>query len=196
MLTPLFCAYLSDVPRIEFSALPDAGRLWIFASDRPLGGDESRVLLEEVDRFLGQWKAHGAPLRSARDWREERFLAIGIDPTAEQASGCSIDGLFRELQRLEGPLATTLLAGGRVFYRDAKGRVLRAVRDDVPNLAAAGALGDETPVFDTSLTSVGVYREKFERPARDTWVARVMAKAQASQVSSRAATNSSSDRKG
>jgi hypothetical protein len=184
------------VPRIDFSSLPDSGRLWIFASDRPLERDESSVLLAEVDRFLDQWKAHGAPLRSARDWRDDRFLAIGIDPTAEQASGCSIDGLFRELQRLEESLATTLRGGGRVFYRDAKGRALLALRTEVQSLAGAGVIGDDTPVFDTSLTTVGGYRDRFERPARDTWVGSLLAKAHASQLSSRAATKSSSDRNG
>ena len=184
------------VPRIDFNQLPVGGRLWIFASDRPLGPDESGVLLAEVDRFLDQWKAHGAPLRSAREWCDDRFLAIGVDPTAEQASGCSIDGLFRELQRLEGPLATSLVRGGRVFYRDGKGRAQLALRNELSSLAAAGVIGMDTPVLDTSLTSVGAYRERFERPARETWVAGLLEKAQASQVSSRSATNASSARKG
>src|SRR5687767_3785134 len=116
------------MPVVDFNALPSDARVWIFASDRPLGRDEANVLLNEVDRFLEQWKAHGVPLRSARDWREDRFLAIGVDPTAEQASGCSIDGLFRGLRALEGRLATALLAGGRVFYRDATGQPRMALR--------------------------------------------------------------------
>src|SRR5438105_3230046 len=110
------------MPRVEFSNLPDASRVWVFASDRPLSRDESSILLEEVDAFLEDWRAHGATLRSAREWVHDRFLAIGVDPTAEQASGCSIDGLFRRLKTLEGPLGTGLVQGGRVFYRDAKGR--------------------------------------------------------------------------
>jgi hypothetical protein len=195
-LTSFSFLYVSFVPRIDFSQLPADGRLWVFASDRPLGRDEAGVLLEEVDRFLDQWKAHGAPLRSARDWRDERFRASGLDPTAEQASGCSIDGLFRELQRLEGSLATTLLAGGRAFYRDDKGRVQLALRPEIGRLAAASVIGSDTPVLDTSLTSVGAYRERFERPARETWVGRLLLRAQASQPSSRDATNSSSARKG
>jgi hypothetical protein len=183
------------MPRVDFENLPADARVWVFASDRPLGRDEARVLLDEVDRFLEQWKAHGAPLRSAREWRDDRFLAIGVDPTAEQASGCSIDGLFRGLRALEGRLATTLVAGGRVFYRDATGKARMALRQEVPSLVAHGHLGDETPIFDTSITSAASYRDHFERPARDSWVAALMA-SQASQPSSRSATNSSSARKG
>ena len=153
------------MPRVDFSQLPDNARVWVFASDRRLDADESRALLHDVDAFLDQWKAHGAPLRNGREWRDSQFLVIGVDPTVEQASGCSIDGLFRSLQQLGTSLGTNLLGGGRVFYRDAEG----ATRV-VPRPKAGSVVEPETPVFDTSLTNAGEYRRKFERPARDTWV--------------------------
>lgn len=184
------------MPTARFSELPPDARVWVFASDRPLQGDEADLLLQEVDRFLDQWKAHGTPLRSAREWRDDRFLAIGVDPTAEQASGCSIDGLFRGLQQLERRLATGLVAGGRVFYRDGKGIARLALRQEVATLFQHGEITVDSPVFDTSITDARSFRERFERPARETWVASLMTEAQASQSSSRAATKSSSARKG
>jgi hypothetical protein len=183
------------MPAVDFNQLPESARVWIFASDRPLMGDDARTLLRAVDAFLEQWKAHGAPLRCAREWTEDRFLAIGVDPSVEQASGCSIDGLFRGLQSLERTLATRLVAGGRVFYRDAKGQPQLATRAELPALATSGALSEDTPVFDTSITDAGAYRERFVRPARDTWVASLLP-AHASQASNRTATKSSSARKG
>ena len=185
----------STMPTARFSELPADARVWVFASDRPLQGDDANLLLQEVDRFLDQWKAHGAPLRSAREWRDDRFLAIGVDPTAEQASGCSIDGLFRGLQQLERRLGTGLVAGGRVFYRDGKGIAL-ALRQEVPTLFQHGEITGDSKVFDTSITDARSFRERFERPARETWVASLMVAAQPSQPSSRAATKSSSARKG
>ena len=89
------------MPIVPFSALPDSARLWVFASDQPIVGAVAESVLASVDRFLADWRAHGMPLRSARDWRDDRFLAVGVDVTAENASGCSIDGLFRTLQQLE-----------------------------------------------------------------------------------------------
>ena len=184
------------MPRVDFDQLPANARVWVFASDRPLTGDEARTLLEAVDRFLGQWKAHGAALRNAREWKEDQFLAIGVDPTVEQASGCSIDGLFRGLQALERSLDTRLVAGGRVFYRDAHGKAQLANRAELPTLAAQGTLTDDTPVFDTSLTDAAAWRERFVQPASLTWVASLLAPAHASQPSSRSATNSSSVKNG
>ena len=162
------------MPAVAFNELPDAARVWVFASDRPLQGSDAERLLSEVDAFLAQWKAHGAPLRSAREWRDNRFLAIGVDPTVEQASGCSIDGLFRGLQALEKTLGTSLVAGGRVFYRDSTGGAQLATRKDIPSLATAGKLTRRTPVFDTSITDAKSWRSRFEVPAAESWVSSLL----------------------
>jgi len=158
------------MPIVPFETLPDASRVWVFGSDRALTGSAADRLLGEVDRFLGQWKAHGAPLFCARDWRDEHLLTIGVDSTRENASGCSIDGLFRVLQGVESPLGAKLVGGGRVFYRDGHGTVHCVTRAQLPELAARGEITDETCVFDTSLTTAGDWRARFEAPANATWV--------------------------
>ncbi|MGH7636616.1 MAG: hypothetical protein ACREOK_03110, partial [Gemmatimonadaceae bacterium] len=125
----------------------------------------------------------------------DRFLAIGVDPTAEQASGCSIDALFRRLQDVERELGTSLVAGGRVFYR-ANGETRVARRGDVATLSQTGELTRETSTFDTSITDAASWRERFERPASETWIASLLPRDQDSQPSSRSATKASSARNG
>src|SRR5436309_2053496 len=114
------------MPIVPFETLPDESRVWVFGSDRALAGRDAERLLAEVDRFLSQWKAHGVPLTCARDWRDEHLLTVGVDSTREDASGCSIDGLFRVLQTIERPLGTRLVGGGRLLSRDTAAH-LRAV---------------------------------------------------------------------
>ncbi|MFL5614623.1 MAG: hypothetical protein ACJ796_13265 [Gemmatimonadaceae bacterium] len=162
------------MPIVPFDSLPDASRVWIFGSDRALTGADADRLLAEVDRFLAQWKAHGVPLTCAREWRDQHLLTIGVDSTQESASGCSIDGLFRVLQTLERALSARLVAGGRVFYRDEEGEVQCAARADLTRLAASGVVNEETPVFDTGLTTAQEWRQRFEAPARDTWVSQLL----------------------
>jgi hypothetical protein len=188
--------YVAIMPVVHFDSLPVDARVWVFASDRPLQGADASLLLAEVDAWLEQWKAHGAPLRSAREWRHDRFLAIGVDPTAEQASGCSVDALFRRLQEVERQLDTSLVAGGRVFYRGSDGQTHVAKRSDVRRLGAAGEITATTPTFDTSLTAAGAWRDAFERPAEDTWIAELLPRDQESQPSSRSVTKASSVRNG
>ena len=157
------------MPRIAFDTLPDDARVWVFALSSPLAPDGVGILLRAVDEYLDEWRAHGEPLRCARDWRDSRFLAIGVDQSTAGASGCSIDDLFRVVQRLQSSLGATLVGGGRVFYRDAGGVVQSTDRRDFARIAAEGDVHDDTMVFDTSVTTAAAFRAKFEVPLKDSW---------------------------
>src|SRR5690349_5668021 len=157
------------MPRVSFEELPDDARVWVFGAAEALPAPASRQLLETVDDFLDHWNAHGSPLVCAREWRDDRFLAIGVDQSTAGASGCSIDGLFRTLARLEPELGTTLLGGGRVYYRDAEGRVNVTTRGTFNQLAREGKVGPDTPAFDTSITSADAWRDRFEQPTSRSW---------------------------
>ena len=157
------------MPRVSFNDLPADARVWVFGAANELDARASERLLDVVDDFLDIWHAHGSPLTCSRDWRDARFLAVGVDQSTAGASGCSVDGLFRTLARLEPELGTKLLGAGRVYYRDPTGHVQTATRPAFSELARSGGVTLETPVFDTALTSASAWRDSFERPARETW---------------------------
>jgi hypothetical protein len=163
------------MPLLPFSALPDNARIWVFGSDKPLTGAVADSLLAEVDQYLDQWKAHGFPLKAAREWRDDRFLVVGIDPTEEQASGCSIDGLFRALQHLQKTIGAQLVGGGRVFYRDSSGAAQSVPRDQFGTLTTKGEIGPATPIFDTSVTRLDDWKARFEQPLAESWAASLSA---------------------
>ncbi len=157
------------MPLVPFETLPDASRVWVFASGAPIPGPLATTLLAAVDDFLVHWHAHGAPLTVGRDWRDDRFVTIGVDLSHEAASGCSIDGLFRVLRGLEPTIGTSLVSGGMVYYRDASGTVASADRETFAALAERGEVTPETIVFDMSVTELGAWRAQFETAARDAW---------------------------
>ena len=157
------------MPRVGFNDLQDSARIWVFASDRPLVGNEAARLLSEVDRFLDGWAAHGAELTCARDWRDDRFLIIAVDEGVNAASGCSIDGLFRILKGLEPTIGASLLGGDNVFYRDESGSVSSATRDTFSELGIAGAVHGGTRVFDPTVTRMHHFRQHFETDAAHSW---------------------------
>lgn len=157
------------MPLVPFGSLADDSRVWVFAADPALDEDRSTRLLALVDEFLGRWVAHGEPLTCGRDWRDGRFLVVGVDQNATAyASGCSIDGLYRKLAEFERQTGASLLSRDRVFYRDA-GEVRAVSRDEFGELAASGAIGPDTMVYDTSITSLGEWRQRFELPASASW---------------------------
>jgi len=164
------------MPLVPFETLPDSARVWVFGSDRPLSDEATEQLMKAVEGYLDQWKAHGEPLTAAYEWRFGRLLVVAVDQRSAGASGCSIDGLFRVLQGLEPQLGgARLVGGGRVFYRDSSGAVQSAERHELKPLRDAGAIRENSVVFDTSLTDLGSLREGFERPARKSWAAPILA---------------------
>jgi hypothetical protein len=157
------------MPIVPIQDLPDSSRVWVFGSDRTLDSSKSDQLLKEVDRFLSQWKAHGAPLTSGRDWKYGRFLTIAVDQSAEGASGCSIDGLFRALKSLEPQLGASLVTSGLVFYKDSSGEIQSVDRERFGSLSGNGRITSDTRVFDPTVTTLREWKARFELTAKDSW---------------------------
>lgn len=165
------------MPRVDFDQLPDHGRLWVFPATRDLSDSEAATCLEAVDDFLAGWAAHGSPLRSARELREGRFLLVGVDVDAEAPSGCSIDALVNRLRALGDELGVGLIDHAPVWFREG-GSVRSVPRGEFRQLADAGDVATETPVFDTTLTAVRQLRAgELERSAAETWHGRTFFKA-------------------
>lgn len=170
---------MSEGPNMDhpFRHLPDSARLWTFGVSRPLEPGEEKALLDAVDGFLEEWKAHGHPLAAARDWRHGRFLLVAVDDRVTPPSGCSIDALVRTLSALEGTLGVEIVGGGPVWYREggADGDIRRVSRSDFRTAAEEGRIDQSTMVFDPSLTRLGDLRAgKWELPAGSSWHARYL----------------------
>ncbi len=163
------------MPITDFRSMPRTARAWVFGATAPLTGVARDALLHAVDEHLARWRAHGAPLVCARDWRDDRFLAIAVDEAATGASGCSIDGLFRVLTDMEQQLRATLTDAGMVFWRDASGSIVSDSRSAFRAHAQTGAVTMTTPIFDTTISTVGAWSEQFEQPAAHSWHARLLA---------------------
>ena len=117
------------MPRVEFEQLPDDARVWIFAAERSLSGEEQTRVLAEVDRFLAEWSAHDMPLASGREVRYDRFLFVAVDQRRVGPSGCSIDALVRQMKALQQELGVELVNHAPVLFRRS-GSIERVDRDE------------------------------------------------------------------
>jgi hypothetical protein len=160
---------------VAFDALPDDARVWIFASTEPLTDAQAGALLDEVDRFLDGWLAHGHAVVGAREWKYDRFLLIGADEAATGVSGCSIDSLFRALKQLEREIGISLVDASPVWYRRADGSIDSASRAEFRERARGGEIGADATVFDNTVRSAGQVRHgEWERPAHESWHSKLL----------------------
>ena len=157
------------MPRVNFDELPPEARVWIFAAERPLSGDERGRVTGEVDAFIDQWTAHGAPLDAARDVRYDQFVFVAVDERAAGASGCSVDALVRRMKGLQTELDVELVNHAPVLYREGDG-IARVSRERFADLAERGEVSPRTVVFDNTLTRVEQVRAgRWELPAGESW---------------------------
>jgi hypothetical protein len=155
---------------VPFDDLPDDARLWVFPASHPVVGASADRLLERVDAFLTDWRAHGQPLTAARQWRDDRLLLVAVDERSVPPSGCSIDACVRVLKELEGELGVGLTDHARVLYRAPDGGIATASRPEFTRLARSGEVTPATPVFDTTLSRLGALRQgRLEVAAGEAW---------------------------
>jgi len=164
---------VKNMSLVAIEDLPNSSRTWVFGADRTLSSTESKILLQEVDEFLPQWKAHGAELTVGRKWSDGRFLTVAVDQSTAGASGCSIDGLFRALKSIEPKLGASMVTSGLIFYKDSNGAVQSVSRERFTELGARGEVGPQTRVFDTTVTSLAEWRARFELDLKESWHARL-----------------------
>lgn len=149
--------------RVSIDQLSNDARIWIFGISPSLDEPQSATMLREVNAFLDQWAAHGAPITAAAEVREGSFLIVAADERSEK-SGCSIDRMFGLLRQLEQHFGVQILDSTRVFFRDGAG--VRAI--DRGNFR--GAANSDTPVFDVTAERLGDVRQgSWERRAADSW---------------------------
>jgi hypothetical protein len=154
---------------MKLDQLSDQARIWIFGAPAPLTKDRRAAVLDEATRFLWSWSAHGAALRAAAEVVDDSLLIIALDEKTD-ASGCSVDALFR----FAGQLG--MLDGGRVFYRTAQG-VCSATRDEFRKLVDQGSIGENTIVLDTTVERLGDIRSgSWEKRFADSWHGRAFGK--------------------
>lgn len=85
---------------MELQDLSPDSRLWLYQADRALSPTEIAWAKEQINAFTREWAAHGHQLKAAGDVLNPYFIALAVDLTHENASGCSIDSSVRFIKAL------------------------------------------------------------------------------------------------
>lgn len=153
--------------------LPADARLWIFTADRALTADEQTRLRDTIERFVAEWTSHGRPVPGGALLLEDRFVIVAARLEGG-VSGCGIDSLVHAVEAAGEDVGVGWVDGLQVVFRGADGAVRVLPRPAFRQLAREGDVTAATPVFDTTLATLGALRnEGLERPAGSAWHGRV-----------------------
>lgn len=148
-------------------------RIWIYQADRPLTENEKKLVIDRLESFTGQWKAHGKALAAKAEIRYDRFIILMVDDAGAPPTGCSIDKSVHLLKEIETETGLSLFDRTKVAYRDATGDIRIVAREEFERLIADGEVGDHTIVFNNLVPSYGELTDHWEVPMRESWHAKV-----------------------
>jgi hypothetical protein len=156
----------------EFKGLPDTARIWVYGFERPLDDGAAQTVSEQLEAFISGWVSHGIPVNGAYTIQHRRFLLIaGTCP--QGISGCAIDSSIANLKELRNIHGIDGLNRDLVFFRNADGAIESLDRAAFLHEVECGRVGSDTPVFDTTIETVGDLRAgRFEEPFERSWHAR------------------------
>lgn len=158
---------------VEFNALPDTSRIWIYQANRSLTEDELNEIESGLKEFLKDWTAHGVDLKAAFEIKYKRFIIIALDQSLNSASGCSIDASVHYIQSLEKKYNIDLLDKMNVSYKQGE-YVAYKTLIDFKKMVKQKAVSLKTVVFNNLVATKGEYEEFWEVPAAESWHARFM----------------------
>lgn len=153
----------------DFSALGDHSRLWIFPLPRALSPSEAIQVRDSLREFVAGWKAHGAPVVGAFEVRHSQCVLVAADEQQTGVGGCSIDGLYRTVERMCAGLGVTFLSPAFVQSFQ-NGTLTVDTREEFQSKVRSGVVGAETIVLDNTITTLGDLRKGgWEKVCRESW---------------------------
>ena len=154
-----------------FEQMPNHARVWIYQADRTFSEQEKAEMEQHLKTFVDQWTVHSKDLKASAKVFPDRFVVISVDENHNMASGCSIDASVRFVQELEKHYNLNLFVRTDVAYLDGdivKTAPLKSLKQQVTE----GNIKEETTVFNNLVANIGELNEKWQTPAKDTWLSR------------------------
>ncbi|MDZ7604846.1 MAG: hypothetical protein U5K79_04495 [Cyclobacteriaceae bacterium] len=135
---------------IPFQSLSPNSRIWIYQSSRVFTPEEQNMLKTETEAFLTEWTAHGQSLRAGMQIAFDRFLIIGVNEDANEASGCSIDKSVAFVKQMEKRFNTDFLDRTKIAYR-LDGQVLTMDFKEFKNSLGKNEISEKAEVFNNTV---------------------------------------------
>ena len=156
---------------VEFNALPEESRVWIYQSNRTFTDDEISELKDKLNVFINNWTAHGSDLQAGYIIKYKRFIVIGLNQNLNKATGCSIDASVHFIQQLEKSYNVDLMDKMNVSYKQGEYVAYKSLTD-FRKMAKDRAVSKNTIVFNNLVANKAEFEEHWEVPVSESWHSR------------------------
>lgn len=143
-------------------------RVWIYQSDKELTAEQTQKLQQQLNNFTESWTAHNHQLKAAAMVKYNRFIMLLVDESWAGATGCSIDKSVHFMKQLEQEYQIHLFDRFNLAYRTDSG-IASAPRVQFEELIKAGAIDENTIVFNNMVQTLADLQTNWEVPLKNSW---------------------------
>jgi hypothetical protein len=154
----------------EFEKMSSHSRIWIYQTDRELSEKESNVVAYTLKNALQDWAAHGAPLVGSFTIEFKRFIIIALDPSHNEASGCSIDSSTKWLKELGQQLNIDFFDRSQAYLEGKEIKTFNIFQ--AKKSVESGLITENTLVFNNNLPELASLLSQWKIPASKTYLAK------------------------
>ncbi len=158
---------------IPFENMPDNSRVWVYQSPRVLSEKDKEIISGILHQFTSDWQAHQQPLQASFTIVEDHYVILAVNEAYNNASGCSIDTSVRIMQQMANQLNIDFFNRAKIGFQ-INGRVELI---DLPQLSgklADGIWNTDTPVYNTTVSTIAELKDRWLVKAGDTWLSRYL----------------------
>jgi len=157
----------------DFDTLSDAARVWVYAFSKPLSDAQISIVNKTLEEFVTSWSSHGENVRGGYTLIENYFAILAVE-NAEMVSGCSIDSSVKVFKSLKVSSGIDALNKNLIYVNIDSG-IRVTDRNNFINNVRDGIFGDETIVYDTTIQTMGDFRNgNFRKTLKDSWHAKLI----------------------
>lgn len=153
---------------VEFDAMPDSARIWIYQSNKELNAEQKEAIEKRLVEFIEQWTRHGDDLKGSFAIKYDHFIVLAVDESYQGVSGCSIDASTHVFQEFERAFGLDLMNKLNTAFRD--GPHLNVVPLSVfQSFVKENKVGPSTIVFNNMVEDKKGLLTQWEVPAEESW---------------------------
>ncbi|MBL4708009.1 MAG: ABC transporter ATPase [Flavobacteriales bacterium] len=158
---------------MNYEALADHSRIWIYQADRKLSDSEVGEIKNYGKKFIDQWAAHGSDLQAAFEIKYHQFIILFADESQVKASGCSIDSSVRFIKEIANAYGLDLFDRLNITFK--QGDEIDMLRmSDFQTALEKGQLTEDTIVFNNLIETKGDFKDNWEVAVKDSWHANLL----------------------
>lgn len=159
---------------IEFKDLPPSSRVWFYQAERFLTDTEVERVREDLEEFVNSWTTHGSTMKGSFKIFNSKILILASDNGFQEASGCSIDSMTRQLKALGEKLNTQFFDRSIAYFKN--GELKFCPFFEAKKYIANGEITEDTEVINQQVSTVEEVNKEFKIPAKDSFLKRMFVK--------------------